>query len=44
MKGTTAAALGTFGRGRVFCFSPHPEKTPGLDGFVRAAVTWAGRK
>ena len=27
MKGTTAAARGTFGSGRVFCFSPHPEKT-----------------
>ena len=44
MKGTTAAALGKFGHGRVFCFSPHPEKTEGLDGFVRSAVTWAGRK
>jgi len=44
MIGTTAAALGRFGAGRVFCFSPHPEKTPGRDGFVRAAVTWAGKK
>src|SRR6056297_3614271 len=24
MKGTTAIARGEFGRGRVFCFSPHP--------------------
>jgi hypothetical protein len=44
MKGTTAAAIGTFGDGRVFCFSPHPEKTEGLDGYIRAAVTWAGKK
>jgi glutamine amidotransferase-like uncharacterized protein len=40
MQGTTAIARGTFGKGRVFCFSPHPEKTPKLDPFVRAAVLW----
>jgi len=43
MKGTTAIARGTFGNGRVVCFSPHPEKTPGLDSFVRDAVRWAAR-
>jgi len=40
MQGTTAIARGTFGNGRVFCFSPHPEKTPELDPYVRAAVLW----
>jgi glutamine amidotransferase-like uncharacterized protein len=40
MKGTTAIARGTFGKGRVFCFSPHPEKTPDQDPYVRAAVEW----
>ncbi len=44
MKGTVAVAAGSFGRGRVFCFSPHPEKTAGLEGFVIRAVRWsAGR-
>lgn len=41
MKGTAAIARGTFGKGRVVCFSPHPEKTPGLEPFLRAAVRWA---
>jgi glutamine amidotransferase-like uncharacterized protein len=41
MKGTTAIARGQFGTGRVVCFSPHPEKTPGMGSFVRRAVRWA---
>jgi glutamine amidotransferase-like uncharacterized protein len=41
MKGTTAIARGTFGQGRVVCFSPHPEKTPACNGLLRAAVRWA---
>jgi glutamine amidotransferase-like uncharacterized protein len=41
MKGTTAIARGEFGKGRVICFSPHPEKTRGGDSVVRAAVRWA---
>jgi putative intracellular protease/amidase len=41
MRGTTAAARGTFGKGRVFCFSPHPEKTAGLEPLVEAAIRWA---
>jgi len=44
MKGTTAAARGSFGKGRVFCFSPHPEQTEGLDHFIVAAVRWAAAK
>lgn len=41
MKGAVAIASGSFGKGRVFCFSPHPEKTKGLEDFVRRAVRWA---
>jgi len=41
MKGTTAVASATFGKGRVFCFSPHPERTKGLERFVYRAVRWA---
>jgi len=40
MVGTTAIAAGRYGRGRVFCFSPHPEKTAGLESFVAQAITW----
>ena len=41
MKGTTAMASGEFGNGRVFCFSPHPEKTKGLEPFLDRAIAWA---
>jgi beta-aspartyl-peptidase (threonine type) len=41
MKGTTAFASGEFGKGRVFCFSPHPEKTKGLEPFLGHAIAWA---
>jgi glutamine amidotransferase-like uncharacterized protein len=41
MKGTTAIASGTFGKGRVLCFSPHPEKTKAVNRFVDAAIRWA---
>jgi hypothetical protein len=40
MIGTTAIAVGTFGRGRVLCFSPHPEKTDGLGPFVLRGVEY----
>ena len=43
MKGTTAIVAGTFGRGRVLCFSPHPEKTKGLNPFVHLAIRWTAR-
>jgi glutamine amidotransferase-like uncharacterized protein len=43
MKGTTAIARAEFGKGRVKCFSPHPEKTPGLEPFVQAAVRWVAK-
>jgi glutamine amidotransferase-like uncharacterized protein len=41
MKSTTAIARGEFCKGRVVCFSPHPEKTPGREAFVSEAVRWA---
>jgi hypothetical protein len=41
MKGTTAIARGRFGKGHVVCFSPHPEKTPNREAYLRAAVCWA---
>jgi glutamine amidotransferase-like uncharacterized protein len=44
MKGTTAIAAAAFGEGRVICLSPHPERTKGLDGFIRRAVNWAAKK
>jgi hypothetical protein len=44
MKGTTAIARAEFGTGRVVCFSPHPEQTPGLKSLVRQAVRWAADK
>lgn len=41
MIGTPAIVSGQYGAGRVICFSPHPEYTKGLEGFVRRAVSWA---
>jgi glutamine amidotransferase-like uncharacterized protein len=43
MLGTTAIARGEFGKGRVVCFSPHPEKSNGCEQFVMEAVKWAAR-
>jgi hypothetical protein len=44
MKGTTAIARGRFGKGRVVCFSPHPEKTPGREESLQSAVRWAANQ
>ncbi|WP_394796263.1 BPL-N domain-containing protein [Armatimonas sp.] len=44
MPGTTAIAAAEFGKGRVVCFSPHPEKTPGLEDFLRHAIAWIGAR
>lgn len=44
MKGATAVCRGQFGRGRVFCFSPHPEKTKELDDVVHRAMLWAASR
>ncbi|MCB1062656.1 MAG: ThuA domain-containing protein [Verrucomicrobiae bacterium] len=43
MVGTTAIARVDFGKGRVFCFSPHPEMTEGLAAFVPRAIRWAAK-
>lgn len=44
MKGAAAIARGSYGKGRVVCFSPHPEKTPGREPLLRAAVRWAAQQ
>ena len=43
MKGTTAVARAEYGKGRVLCFSPHPEKTSGREPFLQAAVRWVAK-
>ncbi|MDF1799281.1 MAG: N-formylglutamate amidohydrolase [Planctomycetota bacterium] len=44
MLGTTAVARGRYGRGRVLCFSPHPELTAGLDELLRFAIHDVARR
>ena len=44
MPGTTAIAHGRYGKGRVLCFSPHPEKTEGLEDLVRVAIEHVKRR
>jgi len=44
MIGTTAIARGRFGKGEVFCFSPHPEKTKALDSLLHQAIAAARAK
>ena len=41
MIDSPAAAISTFGKGRVFVSSPHPEATPGLDQLIPRALLWA---
>ncbi len=41
MVNSPAQALGTFGKGRVFISSPHPENTPGLEHLIPRGVLWA---
>ncbi|UCG49458.1 MAG: succinylglutamate desuccinylase/aspartoacylase family protein [Phycisphaerales bacterium] len=41
MIDTPAIITGRFGKGRVFCSSPHPESTKGLEPLVRRAIQWA---
>lgn len=40
MKGTTAVAAAQFGKGRVVCFSPHPEKEEATRPMLRKALRW----
>lgn len=44
MKDTPAIITGTYGKGRVFCSSPHPEYTDGLEHWVQNAVRWAAAR
>ena len=44
MKDTPAIIAGQFGKGRVFCSSPHPEYTDGLESFVQNAIRWVAVK
>lgn len=41
MVDSPAAASGSFGQGRVFISSPHPENTPGLENLIPRAILWA---
>ena len=41
MVNSPAQATGTFGKGRVFISSPHPENTPGLEHFIPRGALWA---
>jgi type 1 glutamine amidotransferase len=41
MVNSPSQAIGTFGKGRVFISSPHPENTPGLENFIPRAILWA---
>ncbi|WP_166646924.1 BPL-N domain-containing protein [Prosthecobacter fusiformis] len=41
MVNSPAQAVGTFGLGRVFISSPHPENTPGLENLIPRALLWA---
>ena len=43
MPGATAVAASDFGAGRVVCFSPHPEKTPGEETLFHHALLWMTR-
>jgi type 1 glutamine amidotransferase len=36
-----AQAIATFGKGRVFVSSPHPENTPGLENLIPRGIIWA---
>jgi hypothetical protein len=41
MVNSPAQAVGTFGKGRVFISSPHPENTPGLEHLIPRGILWA---
>jgi glutamine amidotransferase-like uncharacterized protein len=44
MVNSPAIFSGHFGKGRVLCFSPHPELTNGLEDFVPHAVAWVSAR
>jgi hypothetical protein len=41
MINSPAQAAATFGKGRVFVSSPHPEGTPGLENLIPRGIVWA---
>lgn len=41
MVNSPAQAVATYGKGRVFVSSPHPEGTPGLENLIPRGVIWA---
>ncbi len=43
MVNSPAIFGGSFGKGRVLCFSPHPEQTKGLETLVPRAAAWVTR-
>ncbi len=44
MKGTVAIAAGTFGKGRVVCFGPHPEKKDSTQDLLKSALKWLNER
>jgi len=40
MVNSPVAAMGSYGQGRVFISSPHPENTPGLEHLISRAILW----
>ena len=44
MVNSAAIVRGLFGKGRVLVSSPHPEQTPGMEGFIEKAVRWVAGK
>ena len=44
MIDTPAIVRGRFGKGRVLLFSPHPEKTEGLEEWLRTAIEWSSEE
>lgn len=41
MVNSPAQAVSSFGKGRVFISSPHPENTPGLEHLIPRGILWA---
>lgn len=44
MVGTHAIVRGEFGKGRVMCFSPHPESSGGPNSLITSGVRWVADK
>ena len=44
MIGTHAIVRGEFGKGRVMCFSPHPESSGGPNSLITSGVRWVADK